>query len=130
MTISGSAAIALRGILVNIVDQWRSSGCVTDFQFGWTRMNVTYGPVLLACLLAASGAVSTAGASNPELPGREQSEPTLQDCILAVERARELANALPPDDLARYFAERNLQQAMTEAGNGEFDDCLEWAEQA
>ncbi len=44
--------------------------------------------------------------------------------------ARDLAGRLPVDDVSRYFAERDLQQAMTEAGNGEFDDCLEWAEQA
>jgi hypothetical protein len=47
-----------------------------------------------------------------------------------VAAARKLAEQLPSGDASRYFAERDLQQAMTEAGNGEFDDCLEWAEQA
>jgi hypothetical protein len=50
--------------------------------------------------------------------------------VAAVAAARELAERLPADDASRYFAERHLHQAMTEAGNGEFDDCLEWAEQA
>jgi hypothetical protein len=52
-------------------------------------------------------------------------EPNKQDCEAAVEQARALAAALPADDLSRYFAERDLHQAMIEAGNGEFDDCLE-----
>lgn len=47
-----------------------------------------------------------------------------------MEQARALAEALPADDLSRYFAERDLHQAMVEAGNDEFDDCLEMAERA
>jgi hypothetical protein len=57
-------------------------------------------------------------------------EPTREDCEAAVEQARALATALPADDPSRYFAERDLHQAMVEAGNGEFDDCLEMAERA
>jgi hypothetical protein len=57
-------------------------------------------------------------------------EPTLAHCVAAVEEARSLAMALPSGDLSRYFAERHLHQAMIEAGNGEFDDCLEWAARA
>ena len=60
-------------------------------------------------------------------PIRASAEPTREDCEAAVEQARALAAALPADDLSRYFAERDLQQAMIEAGNGEFDDCLEMA---
>ena len=41
-----------------------------------------------------------------------------------------MAAALPADDLSRYFAERHLHQSMVEAGNGEFDECLEYAERA
>jgi len=41
-----------------------------------------------------------------------------------------LAATLPADHLSRYFAERYLHQAMIEAGNGEFDDCLEFTERA
>jgi hypothetical protein len=57
-------------------------------------------------------------------------EPGRQDCDAAVEQARALAAALPADNLSRYFAERHLQQARIEAGNGEFDECLEMAARA
>ncbi len=85
--------------------------------------------LLTACLWLvglASGAVTpcNAGADSPE------AEPTREDCVVAVEQARSLAAALPADDISRYFAERHLHQAMIEAGNGEFDDCLEFAARA
>jgi hypothetical protein len=57
-------------------------------------------------------------------------EPSKQDCDTAVEQARAFAAALPADNLSRYFAERDLQQALVEAGNGEFDECLEMAGRA
>lgn len=57
-------------------------------------------------------------------------EPTLEDCNAAVGKARTLAADLSPDNLSRYFAERHLQQALVEAGNGEFDECLEMAARA
>lgn len=57
-------------------------------------------------------------------------EPTWEDCKAAVGQARALAEELPTDNLSRYFAERYLHQAVVEAGNGEFDDCLEMAERA
>jgi len=76
--------------------------------------------LLLACWLAGGLA---AGAAYSEEPARSA-------CLAAVAAARDLAERLPVGDASRYFAERDLQQAMTEAGNGEFDDCLEWAEQA
>jgi hypothetical protein len=50
--------------------------------------------------------------------------------MAAVKQARSLAAALPATDLSRYFADRDLHQAMTEASIGEFDDCLEWAVRA
>ena len=78
--------------------------------------------VVLACWLAAGFAAAAAAADG--------GEPTQSSCLAAVAAAREMAERLPADDASRYFAERDLQQAMTEAGNGEFDDCLEWAEQA
>jgi hypothetical protein len=74
---------------------------------------------LLACLVC--GAVPPCGATT---------EPTKADCEAAVEQTRALAAALAADDLSRYFAERDLHQAMVEAGNGEFDDCLELAARA
>ena len=57
-------------------------------------------------------------------------EPTLDQCEAAVGQARALALSVPPDDLSRYFAERHLHQALVEAGNGEYDDCLEAAARA
>ncbi len=54
-------------------------------------------------------------------------EPTREDCVAAVEKARALADALPKEHPSRYIAERHLHQSMVEAGNGEFDDCLDWA---
>jgi hypothetical protein len=92
---------------------------------------------LLACWLvggfagAAAVACTTAtGAHAAPHEGKHDEEPTQASCFTAVAAARELAERLPAGDASRYFAERDLQQAMTEAGNGEFDDCLEWAEQA
>jgi hypothetical protein len=92
---------------------------------------------LLACwIVAGSAGAATVGCStaNPahEAPpgGAHDGEPTQASCVASVAAARDLAERLPAGDASRYFAERDLQQAMTEAGNGEFDDCLEWAEQA
>jgi hypothetical protein len=81
---------------------------------------------LTLCFLA--GLVS--GAATSGSAGPASAEPTRENCEAAVEQTRALAEALPADDLSRYFAERDLQQAMVEAGNGEFDDCLEIAERA
>lgn len=69
-------------------------------------------------------------AAAPCLADSVHAEPTREDCETAVEQVRVLAAALPADDLSRYFAERDLHQAMVEAGNGEFDDCLEAASRA
>jgi hypothetical protein len=91
------------------------SGCVLR------RMN----PVT-ACLLVGL----TCGVATPCRADPVSAEPTKLDCDTAVEQARTLAAALPADDLSRYFAERDLHQAMVEAGNGEFDDCLELAARA
>jgi hypothetical protein len=74
---------------------------------------------LLVCL--GCGAVT---------PRSATAEPTKADCEAAVEQTRALAAALAADDLSRYFAERDLHQALVEAGNGEFDDCLELAARA
>jgi hypothetical protein len=69
-------------------------------------------------------------AASPAHAEAESVEPTSENCVAAVEQARALATALPADDLSRYFAERHLLQAMAEAGNNEFDECLEYAERA
>lgn len=73
---------------------------------------------------AEDEAVSSAGTAAAD------AEPTREECQAAVEKARALAEALPGDHPSRYIAERHLHQAMAESGNGEFDDCLEWAERA
>ena len=75
------------------------------------------------CALLTGAFLLIAGSASAADPGREA-------CMAAVDQARTGASALPKGDLSRYFAERELQQALTEAGNGEFDDCLEWAARA
>jgi hypothetical protein len=72
----------------------------------------------------AGGAVTPCSANSISV------EPTRESCEAAVEQARALAAALPADDLSRYFAERDLHQATIEAGNGEFDDCLDMTARA
>jgi hypothetical protein len=57
-------------------------------------------------------------------------EATREACDAGIAAARGLAAALPNEDVSRYFAERHLQQAVVEGGNGEFDDCLEQVAQA
>ncbi len=67
--------------------------------------------------------VSAAAAPGSAAGGAE--EATRESCEVAVAEARQLAAALAEDDPSRYFAERDLHQALVEAGNGEFDDCLD-----
>jgi hypothetical protein len=81
---------------------------------------------LNACLLVGL----TCGAVTPCSANPTSVEPTKEACEAAVEQTRSLAAALSADDLSRYFAERDLHQAMIEAGNGEFDDCLEMTARA
>jgi len=57
-------------------------------------------------------------------------EPSRALCLAAVESARNLAATLPKDDGSRHFAERYLEQALMEAGGGEFDECVEYAARA
>ena len=72
----------------------------------------------LICLLLGAGTSVSAD------------EATQEDCSAAVDEARAVAVKLPADDVPRYYAERHLLQALVEAGNGEFDDCLVAAEHA
>ncbi len=60
----------------------------------------------------------------------DSAEPGREDCEIAVGQARTMAATLPANDLSRYFAERDLHQAMVEAGNREFDECMELAARA
>jgi hypothetical protein len=96
-------------------------------------MGFLHRTVLLSLCMVVSLVVSLAASSahaNPAPAESEPAEPTREDCVAAVDQARALATALPADDLSRYFAERHLLQAMAEAGNNEFDECLEYAERA
>lgn len=80
-----------------------------------------------ACLVAGlAGAVAPAAIT----PALAEAEPTMEECQVAVDEARALVATLPGGHLSRDFAERHLAQAMTEAGNGEFDECLEMAARA
>src|SRR3569833_430563 len=74
--------------------------------------------VARSALLVCCGAVLRCTSATAE-------EPTREACTVAVEQAHSMAAALPADDASRYFAERDLHQALVEAGNGEFDECLE-----
>ena len=85
------------------------------------RMNT-----LMVCLAVCL----TGGAVTPCSGDSVSVEPTRESCEAAVKQTRVLAAALPADDLSRYFAERDLHQAMIEAGNGEFDDCLDMTARA
>jgi hypothetical protein len=78
--------------------------------------------------VAMIGVVLLSGASTRAEQAAE--EPTLADCTKAVEEGRSKANQLSPKSLSRYFAERFLQSAETEAGNGEYDECVEYAEKS
>jgi hypothetical protein len=100
-------------VLARLVGFFRSSGYIV-FQ-----MNFLAGRFLVALTCGVAALRSPASA-----------EPGKLECDTAVAQARTLAAALPADDLSRYFAERDLQQALVEAGNGEFDDCLELAARA
>lgn len=60
----------------------------------------------------------------------EAGEPTLQECMKALQDGRDKASKLSAKSLSRYFAERFLQNAEAEAGNGEYDGCLEYVEKA
>jgi hypothetical protein len=84
------------------------------------RITAGYLPFAIAAFLAM--------AAGPAFGS--EAEPTKDDCTRAVEHARLLSQSLPQGNLSRYFAERHLQQALAEAGNGEYDDCLEWARKA
>jgi hypothetical protein len=83
---------------------------------------------LPAPLLVPAAVPSPADAA-PESAANDAG-PTRKSCMDGLEEARKLATALPADDPSRYFAERNLLQAKSEADNGEYDECAEWIAQA
>jgi hypothetical protein len=78
----------------------------------------------------ATPPASPVSAPGDDASGDTQADATRKACMDGMAEAQKLAAVLPADDPSRYFAERNLQQAQMEAGNGEFDECQEWAERA
>jgi hypothetical protein len=82
-------------------------------------------PVLICLFLGLASCMAT-----PCSAETVSAEPSREDCEAAVGQARAVAAALPANDLSRYFAERDLNQALVEAGNGEFDECMEFAARA
>ena len=91
-------------------------------------MHQSFLRINLCALFLVIGA--SCGTAAPADAAPTSDEPTLEDCKAAVGKARALAADLPPDSLSRYFAERHLHQALVEAGNGEFDECVEMAARA
>jgi hypothetical protein len=90
------------------------NGCRTTLRFAFAVLSLAW---------LASSPVRAEDAAQLE-------EPTLQECTKALEEGRDKANKLSAKSLSRYFAERFLQSAEAEAGNGEYDGCLEYAEKA
>ncbi len=91
----------------------------TCFSLGFVEVMSRLSAVSLAVLVLTIAVASA-----------HDEEPTQEICDAAVAEARAQAATLPADDVSRYFAERDIQQALAEAGNGEFDDCVEKAERA
>jgi hypothetical protein len=81
------------------------------------------------CAVVAPAHANTE-AGNTAADTHNAGEPTQEACDAAVAEGRALADTLPTSDLSRVFAESYLHQALVEAGNGEFDDCMERAEMA
>ena len=105
---------------------WRAIGFSVD------RMRRSRSLRPLQRLIFVPACLLLGGTVTPCKAGTDLShaEPSKEECLSAVERARALAATLPADHLSRIFAESHLHQAMIEANNGEFDECLEWAERA
>lgn len=78
--------------------------------------------------LAILGVVLLSGGSTRAEQAAE--EPTMADCTKALEEGWSKTKQLSSRSLSRHFAERFLQSAETEASNGEYDGCVEYAEKA
>jgi hypothetical protein len=104
-----------------------AAGCALAFSL-WRFLPATES---LGRPMASVSQGAPVGADAPPAPQAEAStEPTAEDCDAAVAKSRDLAKSLARDHPSRYIAERYLLQSKAEAGNGEFDDCLYWAERA
>ncbi len=60
----------------------------------------------------------------------DNEEPTEEQCSAALHDAKQRVAEMSEKSLSRYFADSLLQYARIEAGNGEFDECLDKVEQA
>ena len=86
--------------------------------------------IRIVLLLAMLAVVMLAGGSTQAEQVAAVEEPTMADCTKALEHGRSKARQLSPKSLSRYFADRFLQTAETEANNGEYDSCVEYSEKA
>jgi hypothetical protein len=80
--------------------------------------------------LAILGVALLSGGSTRAGQAAATEEPTVADCTKALEEGWSKARQLSSKSLSRYFAERFLTSAEAEAGNGEYDGCVEYAEKA
>jgi hypothetical protein len=93
-------------------------------------------PAVLSLLILAllAGRVTFSARAEPgtaeALATQETEAPTHEACLAIVAKARRLADKLSEEDPSRTFAHSYLHRALMEDGNGEFDDCIEWAEKA
>lgn len=76
-----------------------------------------------AVMLAVCPAAAPARAQGREGPGPAQ-------CAAALAAAHAKAAKLPERHVSRYVAERLLAGAAMEAGNGEYDECVDGARNA
>jgi len=60
----------------------------------------------------------------------DSQEPTEEECSAALKDAEQRVAAMSEKSLSRYFADNLLAYARIEAGNGEYDECLEKVEKA
>ena len=80
--------------------------------------------------LAILGVVLFSGGSARAEHAAANEEPTMADCTKALEEGWGKVKQLSSKSLSRHFAERFLKSAEAEAGNGEYDECVEYAEKA
>lgn len=57
-------------------------------------------------------------------------EPTEEQCSIALRDAERRVATMSEKSLSRYFAENLLEYARIEAGNAEYDECLDKVEKA
>jgi len=86
--------------------------------------------ILAAGRALAFGAIVVLALAGGTCAEEAAQEPTSEDCGKMLAQAWEMTNALSAKSLSRHFASNLLANAQAEADNGEFDGCVEYAEQA